>query len=211
MPAPPSPLSSRPLPRAILRLVARGLGAPLASGVAVTAHPEPADAIVILGAPLGAGDALPPLAEERVRVGLSLFEQGLAPVICAVGGHCARGHEHTSAEAEGMARWLREAGVPERALRVDRLSHSTATNAARAAALLLPEGRRRVLLVTQPFHLRRACFHFRRAGFDPVGVRIERGVQDARPDRALRWIAREYAAWALAIAKIARTRARRPG
>ncbi len=180
---------------AIARALARILGAPLRA----PSPPGLADAIVILGAPLRADGTLPPLAEERVRTGVDLFRRGLAPVICVVGGHCPRGHEHEEAEAEGMARWVRAAGVPESAIRVDRLSSSTAENAARAAEILLPEGRRRVWLVTQPFHLRRACFHFRRAGFEPLGWPIEPGLQDERPDRALRWIAREYAAWALAL------------
>jgi uncharacterized SAM-binding protein YcdF (DUF218 family) len=132
-----------------------------------------------------------------VATGVALWKRGLAPVICVVGGHCPRGYEHTEAEAEGMARWVRAAGVPESALRVDRLSTSTATNAARAAELLLPEGRRRVWLVTQPFHMRRARYHFRRQGFEPMSWRIEGGLQDRAPERALRWIGREYAAWAL--------------
>lgn len=185
--------------RVITRTLARILGAPLAA----PSPPGPADAIVILGAPLLADGGLSALAEERVRAGVDLWARGLAPVICVVGGHCPRGHEHSEAEAEGMARWVRRAGVPEGALRVDRLSTSTASNAARAAEILLPEGRRRVWLVTQPFHLRRACFHFRRAGFEPLGWRIAPGLQDARPDRALRWIAREYAAWALCLARTA--------
>ena len=166
--------------------------------------PEKADAIVILGAPLRADDTLPALAEERVRTGVEIYRRGLADVICMTGGHCPRGYEHTVSEAEGMARWVRAAGVPESAIRVDRLSASTAENAARAAEILLPEGRRRVWLVTQPFHQRRARFLFRRAGFEPLALPIDRGLQDRNPARAFRWIAREYGAWALALVKAAR-------
>jgi uncharacterized SAM-binding protein YcdF (DUF218 family) len=155
-----------------LDITARALGWPLASVSAVS----PADAIVILGAPIGADGVLSVQAEERVRAAVDLYRAGLAPVICVVGGHCPRGHEDTPAEAEGMARLVRALDVPESAIRVDRLSNSTVTNAARAAAILLPEGRRRVWLVTQPFHLRRSCFHFRRAGFDPLGWHIDASV-----------------------------------
>ena len=183
-----------------IRLAARALGWPLAS---VDDPRETADAIVILGAPIRADGTLSPQADERVRVGVDLFRAGLAEVICVVGGHCPPGHEHTPAEAEGMARLVRALGVPESAIRVDRLSTSTVTNAARAAAILLPEGRRRVWLVTQPFHLRRARFHFRRAGFEPLGWHIDGSIQYRRPDLALRWIGREYAAWALALVRAA--------
>lgn len=156
---------------------------------------EPADAIVILGAPLGPDGELPPIAEERVRVGVELYRKGLAPVICLVGGHCPRGHRSGPAEAEGMARWVRSMGVPDEAIRVDRRSTSTFTNAMEAAKILLPEGRRRVWVVTQPFHLPRALFYFRRAGFEARGFRMKGSVQYQRPAQALRWILREYAAW----------------
>jgi len=181
----------------VLRVIARVLGAPLTS----VSPPGPADAIVILGAPLRPDGQLSPVAEERVRAGVALWERGLAPVICVVGGHCPRGHRDDPAEAEGMARWVRAMGVPERAIRVDRRSTSTFTNALRAAELLHPEGRRRVWLVTQPFHLRRARFYFRRAGFEPLGWHIDGSLQYKDPARALRWITREYGAWVLALYK----------
>ncbi len=167
----------------------------------VASLPERADAIVILGAPLLPDDSLPPITEERVRVGVDLWRRGLAPVICVTGGHCPRGFEHTTAEAEGMARWVRAAGVPDSALRVDREATTTRENALRAAELLFPEGRRRVWLVTQPFHLRRALYLFRRAGFDPLGHLIEGGVQLRHGTDSLRWIVREYGSWALVAAR----------
>lgn len=180
--------------------LARALARPLNPRRAAS-PPAPADAIVILGAPLRPDDTLPPLTEERVRAGVELWRRGLAPVICVTGGHCPRGHEHTAAEAEGMARWVRAAGVPDAALRVDRRARSTRENALRAAEILLPEGRRRVWLVTQPFHLRRALYLFRRAGFDPLGHLIEPSVQDRHGAASLRWVVREYGSWVLLFAR----------
>lgn len=179
--------------------VTRWLAAPLDPGAPI--DEEPADAIVILGAPLSPDDTLPPITEERVRTGVELYRRGLAPVICMTGGHCPRGHEHTASEAEGMARWVRAAGVPESALRVDRQSASTRENARRAAELLFPEGRRRVWLVTQRFHMKRALRLFRRAGFDARGFVIEGGVQDRGDLKSLQWIVREYGSWVLALAR----------
>jgi len=180
--------------------LARMLAAPL-DPRRVASAPAPADAIILLGAPIRADDTLPPLAEERVRIGVELYRRGLAPVICVTGGHCPGNQQHTRSEAEGMARWVRQAGVPESALRVDRKANTTQQNAARAAEILFPEGRRRVWLVTQPFHLRRALFYFERAGFEPLGYLIEDGVQERYGRGSLRWIAREYGAWALALAR----------
>jgi len=178
-----------------LRAAVRAAAAPLTS----LDPPGPADAVVVLGAPLAADGSLTPQAEERVEAGVAIFRRGLAPVICLAGGHGPAALASSAAEAEGMARWVRAMGVPEAAIRVDRASICTHTNALRAAEILLPERRRRVWLVTQPFHTRRAKHYFRRAGFEPLAWRIEGGVQERDPRRALPWIAREYAAWALAI------------
>jgi uncharacterized SAM-binding protein YcdF (DUF218 family) len=88
---------------------------------------------------------------------------------------------------------LRDLGVPRAALIEEPRARSTAENAAFTAALLAPA--RSVWLVTQPFHARRARWHFRRAGLDPRVWHIDDSLQYAHPARALRWIAREYAAW----------------
>ncbi|HEU4410801.1 MAG TPA: YdcF family protein [Polyangiaceae bacterium] len=179
---------------AATRLAARLLGA------ALNARPEPpapADAVVVLGTAIGPGGEPSLQGEERARVAAEIYHRGLAPVVCAVGGHCPRRHRRSRAEAEGMGPWLLARGVPREALRVDRLSYDTASNAARAAAILLPEGRRRVWLVTQPFHLRRARLWFRRAGLEPLGWFVEDSVQFRRHDAALRWMTRECASWAL--------------
>jgi uncharacterized SAM-binding protein YcdF (DUF218 family) len=88
--------------------------------------------------------------------------------------------------------------VPDAALRAEERARSTAENAAFSAALLAPA--RTVWLVTQPFHARRARWHFRRVGLDPRVWHIADSLQYARPARALRWIAREYGAFASNIA-----------
>jgi uncharacterized SAM-binding protein YcdF (DUF218 family) len=93
-----------------------------------------------------------------------------------------------------MARAALALGVPEGAVVVERTSRNTAENARNAAHILLPRGRRRVWLVTQPFHLRRAALWFARVGFEPMGWRIEESLQEREPDRGLRWVMWEYPA-----------------
>lgn len=178
----------------VLRSLVRIAAAPLTS----VDRPRKADAVVVLGAPLLADGSLTPQAEERVQAGVDVYRRGLAPIICLAGGHGPAAIAGSAAESEGMARWVRRMGVPEEAIVVDRASTCTNTNAVRTAELLLPAGRRRVWLVTQRFHTRRAKLYFRRAGFEPLGWPIEGGVEARMPGRALRWVAREYAAWALA-------------
>lgn len=176
----------------IRRLAARVLAAPLERSAPAGA----ADAIVILGAPLTPDGLLSDVLRERVFAGFELWRGGAAPLVCVTGGP-SRGRT----EAEAMAEALRDLGLPPAALRVEPAARSTEENGTRVAALLGPEGVRSVWVVTQPFHLRRACWLFRRAGLEPRGWRIDGGLQDRDPERALRWITREYGAWARALVR----------
>jgi uncharacterized SAM-binding protein YcdF (DUF218 family) len=94
-----------------------------------------------------------------------------------------------------MARRAAALGVPPAALRVERDSRTTAQNALCAARLLAADEVSTVWVVSQPFHLRRAVALFRGAGFNALPWRIDDSIQYRNPGRALRWIAREYAAW----------------
>ena len=171
----------------IWRVVARVLGAPLASRDAELA---PRDAIVVLGARLGPGDALTQVLAERVRVAVELFAAGAAPRVIATGGVTGRARR---AEAEVLGDALVAAGVPRGAIAIEAVARTTADNARLSAALLSPGAR--VWIVTQPFHARRAEYLFRAVGLDARAWVISDGLQHREPRRALRWIAREYAAW----------------
>ena len=175
--------------------LARLLGRPLE--VADTSGP--ADAIVILGAPLAPDGALSAILRERVAAGFALWRAGAAPIVCVTGGPSPR--VRSLCEADVMAAELRDLGVPASALRVERASLTTADNARLVAEMLAPEGAKRVWVVTQPFHLRRARWLFRRAGFDALAWRIHAGIQDQDPAHALKWIAREYGAWLKALVR----------
>jgi uncharacterized SAM-binding protein YcdF (DUF218 family) len=58
-----------------------------------------------------------------------------------------------------------------------------------------------VWIVTQPFHGRRAALLFRRANLDPRVHHIADSVQYRDRRRAVRWLVREYASWALLVAR----------
>lgn len=180
--------------------LARVLGAPLA----VRDAAQPADAIVVLGAPLAPSGALSAIGEERVRTGVELWRRGLAPILCLSGGAAGQLSHGAEREADAMAARARELGVPDASLRVERESTSTADNARRSAALLAADGCRRVCVVTQPFHTRRARYWFRRAGFEALAWYDDDSVQFRRPRSALHWVTREYAAWLRLVAWDAR-------
>jgi len=154
----------------------------------------PADAIVVLGAPLR-DDRVTPVLAERIEAAARLWHAGGAPIVVASGG-ITSGQTTTSgkvAEADVIAEGLRARGVTE--IVVERASRTTAENARMTAALLAPRGAKTVWLVTQPFHGRRAARLFRRAGLEPRVWHIADSLEYRDRGRALRWVIREYAAW----------------
>ena len=171
----------------MLQLLVRVLGRPLERRDAVTR----ADAIVVLGAPLLASGELSGVVEERVQAGVMLWKRGVAPLLCMTGGR-GPGVVAEVAEAEAMARRAGELGVPESALVIESASRNTSTNARNIKQLLDMAHRARVVVVTQPFHSRRAVLWFKRVGFDAVAWRIEDSLQDREPRRGLRWVLKEY-------------------
>jgi uncharacterized SAM-binding protein YcdF (DUF218 family) len=179
----------------VLGVVVRALEAPL-----VIRHEElrPLDAIVVLGAPLRDDQLTPPLL-ERVEAAAALWHAGAAPLVIATGG-VTRGANRS--EAAAIADGLGAHGVTD--VIVEGETRTTAENARMTAAILrarapdpaLPGRGPSVWLVTQPFHGRRAARLFRGAGLDPHVWHIVNSLQYQDRRRAMRWIAREYAAWA---------------
>jgi len=175
----------------MLRWLARAVSAPLVEGDDLDHDGRIADAAVVLGAPLRPDGSLSEVVAERVAAAVELWRRGRAPLLVMAGGK-TRGAE--VAEATAMAAAARAQGVPADSILVEDASLYTAENAKNVAALLLP-GRRRVWVVTQPFHLRRSMMWFRRVGFEPLGLYIPDSVQFRRPLVGLRWALREYPAW----------------
>ena len=148
---------------------------------------RPLDAIVVLGAPLRDDALTPPLA-ERVDAAAALYRAGGAPRVVASGG-VTRGAARS--EAAVIAEALHARGVPD--VVVEDRSRTTRENAVETARLLGPCA---VWLVTQPFHGRRAARLFRAAGFDAHVWHIADSLEYRDRRRALRWVTREYLAWA---------------
>lgn len=151
----------------------------------------PADAIVVLGAGVIGDCGANRYAVRRVLHGTRLWRQHQAPFVMFTGG---RAGDCTAAEA--MAALARDIGVPTDAIRVERASQSTRENATMTAPLLRGWGVRRILLVTDRLHMRRAAAVFRQQGFEvrPISVPVFEGHDDNV--EMLRFGLREYLALA---------------
>jgi uncharacterized SAM-binding protein YcdF (DUF218 family)/lysophospholipase L1-like esterase len=131
------------------------------------------DAIVVLGAGV-IGDCVANLnGMRRAMLGARLFREGRAPLLVITGG-AAKG---SCPVADAMARVVREFGVPEDRLVLERQSRNTHENGEMTAPLLRERSARRILLVTDRLHMRRAAGVFQRLGFivEPSSVPIYEG------------------------------------
>jgi len=120
---------------------------------------EPADAVIAVS-----GDG----TGERARAAAALIRAGYAPWLILSGS--TAGHARGGATA-AMVRQARAAGVPEERILVDEASSTTGDNARHSAALMADHGLRRAILVTSPYHTRRAAWIFR-AEFRPRGLEV---------------------------------------
>lgn len=124
--------------------------------------PGPADAAIVLGAAVY-GAVPSPVFEERLRHAVSLYQAGRVRKIVTTGG-LSPGDRLS--EAEAAHRWSVAQGVPGSDILTEDQSRTTQENLTFAARLLAGAGIRRVLIVSDPLHMRRALAHARHLGLD---------------------------------------------
>ncbi|HHH29332.1 MAG TPA: YdcF family protein [Polyangiaceae bacterium] len=148
---------------------------------------QTADAIVVLGCPVGPGRQPSPALRRRIELGARAFHEGAAAWIVVSGG--MRWGE--VAEAPVMREGLLELGVPDEAITMEARSLSTRGNCRLVAPIVRARGGRRVMVATCHWHLPRAMAGFRRVGLEPVPPPSAWLVgPPARPEqRAREWLA----------------------
>lgn len=112
------------------------------------------DAIVVAGCRVLPNGQPSPALERRVRLAVEQWKRGQAPIIVLTGGVGT----YPPSEAEASANVARGLGVPDSALILEARSTSTRENALFARALT---NARRILLVTDSYHVYRARWVFR--------------------------------------------------
>src|SRR5438128_4343578 len=115
-----------------------------------------ADAIVAISGDTGA----------RAETAIALWKEGYAPLLIFSGGSS---DPDSVASAELMKRTAVAAGVPANAVAVEGTSATTEKNAKRVAELMKTRGLVSAILVTSPYHQRRAATLFERE-FGPASL-----------------------------------------
>ena len=117
----------------------------------------PSDAIVVMGR--GGADTdgvLTNRSLRRVLLGISLYEGSHAPLLVLSG---------SADEVRSRMALARGLGVPETAILTVSHAHTTTEEAEQLGKLLLPLGRRRILLVADPIDMPRSRALMERGGF----------------------------------------------
>jgi uncharacterized SAM-binding protein YcdF (DUF218 family) len=126
-----------------------------------------ADFVVVLGSGLIGGDRVPPLLASRLERGRQLHQalaarHATSPMLIVSGG---RGTDEKVSEAEAMARYLIEHGVPEESVTREDQSRTTEENLTFSKAIMERfRPRYRCIVVTSNYHVFRAAIIARRLG-----------------------------------------------
>jgi len=129
----------------------------VAAPLKIAEAPQPADAIVVFAGGVGESGQSGQGYEERVQRTVQLFEDGYAKHVILSSGY-------TSAmkEVDVMKALLTSLGVPESAIVLELKAVNTYENVAFTSRILEAHGWRRVLLVSSPYHMRRADLVWRK-------------------------------------------------
>ena len=122
-----------------------------------------ADCILVLGAGVWDGGTPSPMLRDRLTVGIAAYEVGAAAKLLMSGDHGQKDYD----EVNVMKAYAVEAGVPSQDVFMDHAGFSTYESMYRAREVFQVK---KVLIVTQGFHLPRAVYVARSLGLDAYGV-----------------------------------------
>lgn len=123
----------------------------VASPLLVTAPPQPAEAIVVFAGGVGESGKAGGGFQERVMQAVALYRAGYAPKLIF-----SSGYVFTLREAEVMKAVAVDNGIPADAILLEEAAKNTYDNVRLTKQMLDRNGWNRILLVSSPYHMRRA-------------------------------------------------------
>jgi uncharacterized SAM-binding protein YcdF (DUF218 family)/glycosyltransferase involved in cell wall biosynthesis len=170
----------------------------MADPLLISEAPQPADAIVVFAGGTGESGQAGGGYQERVKQAVELYRAGYAPRMIF-----SSGFVFAFEEAEIMRGLAEENGVPPEAIILETNAKNTHDNVLLSNQILTQHGWRRILLVSSPYHMRRAMMTWRKSApgvqvtATPVPV-SQFYIRDGAPSfEQLRGLLQEYAAIAL--------------
>jgi len=148
---------------------------------------QPVDAIVVLGAAQYNGRPSPVL-RARLDHALALYREGHSPVVIVTGGI---GRGDTTSEATVARRYLVSHGVPGDAVVAQSEGRNTRASMNAVTRWLRARGLRRILLVSDPFHMFRLRLEARRTSLEAYTSPTESSPISDNPVLELRYLLAE--------------------
>ncbi len=130
----------------------------VAAPLRVAAPPQQADAIVVFAGGVGESGKAGGGFQERVAQAVTLYRAGYAPRLIF-----SSGYVFTLREAEVMKAVAVDNGVPADAIVLEEQAKNTHENVELTKRILDEHGWNRILLVSSPYHMRRAVLTWRKA------------------------------------------------
>ena len=124
------------------------------------------DCILVLGCGVGASGRPTPMLEDRLQRGVALYQDNVASKILMSGDH---GREHYN-EVAVMKKYAVDAGVPSADVFMDHAGFSTYESMYRAKEIFCAK---KVVIVTQQYHLYRAVYIAQALGLEAYGVNCD--------------------------------------
>ena len=140
---------------------------------------ENADCIVVLGC-LVRDDGTPShMLEDRLKRSVALYQLGAAPKLLMSGDHGRVSYD----EVDAMKRYAVDAGIASEDVFMDHAGFSTYETIYRAKAIF---GAKKIVIVSQQYHLYRALYAARALGLDAYGVAADYRTYSGQTARDVR-------------------------
>ena len=123
----------------------------------------PYDCVLVLGCRVYDDGRMSPMLQDRMQVAVELMKQGVAQRLLVSGDHATDAYDEVAA----MKAYAVEQGIPSPSVFQDHDGYSTYDSIARLKNVY---GARRVVIVTQEYHLYRAIYLAEAMGIEAVGV-----------------------------------------
>lgn len=122
-----------------------------------------ADCIIVLGAGLRPDGNPTWMLEDRIKVGDELYKNHAAPKIIMSGDHGRESYD----EVNAMKKYAKNEGVPSKDIFMDHAGFETYDTMYRARDVF---GAKKVIIVTQKYHLYRAMYAAKKLGLEAYSV-----------------------------------------
>lgn len=155
---------------------------------------EDVDCILVLGCMVHSDGSPSHMLEDRIKRGIELYELEAAPKLLMSGDHGQVNYD----EVATMKRIATEAGVPSEDVFMDHAGFSTYESMYRARDIFQAK---KIIIVSQEYHLYRAVYIARQLGLDAYGVASDYREYSGQWHRDIREILARNKDFAMCILK----------